>query len=156
MVIKNTETNKRLVIKSQLSSDILKLNIYLDNYIVMATRESIVLGDLEGEKCSELPWNVTGKEKFDFNNPNVCMIYSSGELALVEYGRNDILGYCRTEYIHSNLISVRLGTGVTVGKTQSIKVIAYLIDLNTIYIQDLQTQTYIANLTHDSKIDFLE
>jgi intraflagellar transport protein 172 len=157
IVIKNTETGKRIVVKPTLSQDIIKVNIYLDNFIVMTTKESVVLGDVEGEKTSELAWNVTGKEKFEFNNPGVCMIFSQGELALVEFGNNEILGYCRTEYIHSNLISVRISQGlIGVGKVQSIKVIAYLIDLNTIYIQDLQTQTLIANLTHDSKIDFLE
>jgi intraflagellar transport protein 172 len=157
IVVKNTENGKRLVIKPTLSQEIIKINIYLDNFIVMSTKESLVLGDLEGEKSSELAWNVTGKEKFEFNNPGICMIFASGELALVEFGKDEILGYCRTEYIHSNLISCRISQGlVGVGKVQSIKVIAYLIDLNTIYIQDLQTQTLIANFTHDSKIDFLE
>ena len=40
-------------------------------------------------------------EKFDFTNNNVCMIYNAGELTLVEYGNSQILGYCKTEYIHS-------------------------------------------------------
>ncbi len=158
VVIKNMETNKRLVIKPSLSSEINKINIYLDNYIVMHTKESLIVGDLDYEKYSELPWNFNNTEKFDFSNPNVCMIFNAGELTLIEYGNNDIMGYCRTEYIHSNLISVRLNYNniLGVGKQQPIKVIAYLIDLNTIYIQDLLTQSLLINLTHDSKIDFLE
>ncbi len=158
VVIKNIETNKRLVIKPSLSNEIQKINIYLDNYIVMHTKESLIIGDLDFEKSSELPWNFNSTEKFDFSNPNVCMIFNAGELTLVEYGNNEIMGYCRTEYIHSNLISVRLNYNnfIGVGKQQPIKVIAYLIDLNTIYIQDLITQSLLINLTHDSKIDFLE
>ena len=158
VVIKNLETNKRLVIKPSLSNEINKINIYLDNYIVMTTKESLILGDLDNEKYSELPWHYNSYEKFDFSNPHVCMIFNAGELTLVEYGNNEIMGYCRTEYIHSNLISVRLNYNnfIGVGKQQPIKIIAYLIDLNTIYVQDLITQSLLINLTHDSKIDFLE
>ena len=49
-IYKNMETNKRLVIKPNLSSEINKINIYLDNYIVMQTKESLILGDLDYEK----------------------------------------------------------------------------------------------------------
>ena len=36
------------------------------------------------------------------------MIFNSGELTLVEYGRNETLGSCRTEHVSPHLISVRL------------------------------------------------
>ena len=36
----------------------------------------------------------------------VCMVYSSGELTLVQYGQNEVLGVCRTEHMSSYLISV--------------------------------------------------
>ena len=157
VVIKDLITQKRLVIKPQYSTEITKINIYLDNFVVMATKESLILGDIEMEKCSELNWIPTFNEKYDFSNPNVCMIYHAGELTLVEYGNNEILGYCRTEYIHSNLISARLNyNNLSIGKNSTVKIIAYLIDLNTIYIQDLTSQSIISNITHDSKIDFLE
>jgi len=159
VVIKNLESGKRLVIKPNLSEEITKINIYLDNYVVMFTKESLVLGDLENEKSSEISWHQSGQEKFDFYNQNVCIVYNQGELILVEYDKNEILGYCRTEYIHSNLISVRLNYNNNVlglGKNQSLKIISYLIDLNTIYIQDLQTQSLITTITNDSKIDFIE
>lgn len=159
VVIKNMETTKRLVIKPTLSNEIVKINIYLDNFIIMFTRESLILGDLDNEKCSEISWKQTNQEKFDFSNQNVCMIFNQGELTLIEYGNNEILGYCRTEYIHSNLISVRINynnASLGLGKNQPLKIIAYLIDLNTIYIQDLQTRSFLPSLTHDSKIDFIE
>ena len=38
----------------------------------------------------------------------VCMIYNAGELSFVEYGRNEILGSCRTEHVSPHQISVRL------------------------------------------------
>jgi len=48
--------------------------------------ESIIVADLEINKCSEIPWRNDGREKFDFSNPGVCMIFNNGELTLIEYG----------------------------------------------------------------------
>ena len=157
VVIKNNQNQKRLVIKPQMSTDIVKLNIYLDNFVVLFTKESLIVGDLNLEKHSEIQWKRSGQEKFDFSNYNVCMVYNNDGLALIEYGRNEILGYCPTEYINSNLISCRLNyAGAQLGKNQTLKIIAYLIDLNTIYVQDMAAQQNIATINHDSKIDFLE
>ena len=36
------------------------------------------------------------------------MVYSGGELTLVQYGQNEVLGVCRTEHMSSYLISVRI------------------------------------------------
>lgn len=158
VVIKNRDTQKRLIIKPSLSNEITHLKIYLDNFIVMATKESLVLGDIDSEKQSEIGWNFNSNEKFDFSNPNVCMIYNAGELTLVEYGNNEILGYCRTEYIHTRLISTRLNYNLreNVSKLSTIKIIAYLIDLNTIMIHDLCTQTQLNQITHDEKVDLIQ
>ena len=157
VVIKNKETQKRLVIKPKLSSQIVKINIYLDNYVVIFTKESLILGDLNLEKHSEIPWKRNGQEKFDFSNLNICMVYSTDGLALIEYGTNEILSYCPTEYINKDLISCRLNYNASqLGGNQTLKIIAYLIDLNTIYIQDIVAQQNIATINHESKIDFLE
>lgn len=34
----------------------------------------------------------------------VCMIFNAGELTLVEYGSNDILGSVRTEFVNPHLV----------------------------------------------------
>ena len=34
----------------------------------------------------------------------VCMIFNAGELSLVEYGENEILGMVRTEFMNPHLI----------------------------------------------------
>lgn len=52
---------------------------------------------METSRLSEIQWRGSGNEKFDFSNPGVCMIFNAGELTLVEYGSNEILGVCRTE-----------------------------------------------------------
>ena len=50
-------------------------------------------------------WPDTGgNEKFYFDNSSVCMIFNAGELTLVEYGINDILGSVRTEVMNPHLI----------------------------------------------------
>ena len=53
-------------------------------------------------------WRGSGKEKYDFTNPNVCMVFNEGELTLIEYGNNEPLGNCRTMHMKSSLISCRL------------------------------------------------
>lgn len=90
------------------------------------TYETILLGDLESGKTSEIQWRGSGTEKYDFSNPNVCMIYNAGELTLIEYGNNEPLGTCRTEYMKSSLISARLNYSTG---NKSTKVISYLLDL---------------------------
>jgi len=125
---------------------------------VAHTTDSLLLGDMDLAKVSELPWRGSGNEKFDFSNPGVCMVFNAGELSIVEYGNNDIIGTCRTEHLHPNMISARLNYSEKHGqaKKDPTKVIAYLLDPQTIAIQDLNNQIMIANINHDAKIDFLE
>jgi len=67
-----------------------------DSYLVARTAETILLGDLQHNLLSEVLWANSGRnEKFYFDNPNVCLIFNAGELSLVEYGQNDILGSVR-------------------------------------------------------------
>lgn len=98
----------RIVLKSHFGYEVTKVNIYEDRYLIAHTHETILLGDLESCKLSEVPWTGSGNEKFHLENEKVCMIFNSGELTIVEYGRNEILGSCRTEYMSPHLISVRL------------------------------------------------
>ena len=63
----------------------------------------------------------------------VCMIFNAGELSLVEYGQNEILGSVRTEFMNPHLISVRLNERKQRGIDDN-KKMAYLIDLHTIAI----------------------
>lgn len=64
------------------------------------------------------------------------MISNSGELTLVEFGNNDILGNCRTEFIKPNLVSVRISSQQ--------KVVAFLLDQQTIRAINLQNGGTIA------------
>lgn len=103
-----------------------------------STHSTLLLGDMETCKMSELPWRGSGNEKFDFSNPNICMVFNAGELSIVEYGVNEVIGTCRTENVHPNMISARLNYSeqeLRGGKPT--KVIAYLMDVMTICINDL-------------------
>lgn len=97
-----------MAIKTDLAPEIQRVNVLQDRYVVAHTNQSLLLGDLETGNLSEIIWRGSGKEKFDFSNPGVCMISNSGELTLVEFGNNEILGNCRTEFIKPNLVSVRI------------------------------------------------
>ena len=61
------------------------------------------------------------------------MIFSGGELTLVEYGDNDILCSASTEFMNPHLISVRLNERKQ-KNVKNNKKMAYLIDLKTISI----------------------
>ena len=136
VIVKRLATGSRIALTSSFGLEILKINIKDDQYLTAYTAETLLLGDLETCKLSEIPWRGgTGNEKFIFDNPTVCMVYNAGELNMVEYGKNDILGVCRTEHISPHLISVRLNESAAQYK----RTIAYLIDLQTICILDLNT-----------------
>ena len=152
IMIKDTKKGKRMTIKTTLSPEILKVNVQEDNFIIINTENSLIVGDLTLQKISEVSFNSNGTEKFDFNNYNSCLVYSTGEIAVIEFGNNEIIGYFKTDYSHQNLISAKISSK----KNQNIKLIAYLIDPLTIYIQDLNTQNIILNFTNDSNIEYLE
>ena len=120
-----------------------------------------MLGDMKSEKVSELHWRGSGNEKFDFSNPNICMVFNAGELTIVEYGQNVPIGTARTESMGPNMISARLHyvTEEEAAKgAQQTKIIAYLVDSMTVCILDLQFQhnQLQATINHDCKIDYLE
>jgi intraflagellar transport protein 172 len=130
---------------------------HVRRFLVAHTSDTLLLADIDSNRLSEIQWNGSGNEKFYFDNPNVCMIFNAGELTLVEYGQQAPLGACRTEYMNPHLISVRLCTARRRRADDvDIKRIAYLLDLQTIRVLDLQTQQTVATITLDTKIDWLE
>lgn len=148
------EPSESITIESNMGHDIEDVRIMgKDNYLVARTDQSLILSDLTRSIQSEISWSSSGRhERFYFENPNVCLIFNAGELTLVEYGEDYILGSVRTEFVNPHVISVRLNER---GSSKNNKKLAYLLDLKTICVIDLifQTQTQIAN---DTKIDWLE
>jgi intraflagellar transport protein 172 len=101
-------------------------------------------------------WQLSGKEKFVFDNPQVCMVFAAGELVLIEYGKNEVLGTCRTEEANMHRMSVRIHDPVAPTESNapqklSRKCIAYLIDRQTIQVDDLISGVPVARIAHQSK-----
>ncbi len=111
-----------------------------------------------------MAWHGNGKEKFNFENPQVAIVHYAGELSLVEYGENEILGSVRTSYTNSHVLSVRVNENKNLNdndrygiddRTAPAKRIAFLLDAQTASIRDLLSNVTVT-INHDSKIDWLE
>jgi len=181
VIVKRLETGTRIVLKSLFGLEITKINIFQDRYVVAnttdhgsasprgETKETLLLGDLQTYKLSEVEWANGGKEKFVFDNPSCCIVHRAGELALVEYGVNETLGTVRTDHISGHLLSVRLNerrkrlaaSAKTDAEREAAasglenKKIAYLLDAQTIAVRDFVTGSS-TTISQDSKIDWLE
>ena len=166
VVVKRLETGAHIVLKSVYGCEIIKINIFQDRYVVANTvdhsssTETLLLGDLTTYRLSEISWSNGGSEKFVFDNPACCIISHAGELTLVEYGCNEILGTVRTDHISGHLLSVRISEGPSPSGADSLnwprsKMIAHLLDAQTINIKDLVNGGSVT-VSQDSKIDWLE
>lgn len=151
-------TGRGIILRSNYGHEIDDVRIMgRDHYIVARTSHTILLGDLERNLVSEIMWPNSGRnEKFYFDNANVCLIFNVGELSIVEYGENEILGSVRTEFMNPHLISVRLNERRPVNGGDDNKKLAYLLDLKTICIIDLVYGVTLAHVSHDAKVDWLE
>ncbi|NXT80828.1 IF172 protein, partial [Zapornia atra] len=157
VIVKNLSTGTRVVVKSQHGYEIDEVKILgKDRYLVAHTSDTLLLGDISSNKLSEVSWQgAGGNEKFFFENESVCMIFNAGELTLVEYGSNDILGSVRTEFMNPHLVSVRINERRQRGAEEN-KRLAYLIDIKTIATVDLVGGYSTGTVSHDSRIDWLE
>ncbi|KAL1502378.1 hypothetical protein ABEB36_007525 [Hypothenemus hampei] len=156
VLVKHLDGNERgVILRSQHGGEIDDVKIMgRDSYLVAKTKETLLVADLHRNLLSEVPWNNPERnEKFYFENPNVCLVFNAGELTLIEYGNNDVLCSVRTEFVNPHLMSVRLNER---SQTQENKKLAYLLDLKTIIVMDLILSVTICQISHDSKIDWLE
>ncbi|KAG8011500.1 hypothetical protein GBF38_006326, partial [Nibea albiflora] len=124
VIVKNLSSRTRVVLKSYYGYEIEEVKIMgKDRYLVAHTSDTLLLGDLLTNKLSE-----------------VCMIFNAGELSLVEYSNNEILGSVRTEFMNPHLISADVGP-------------IYQFDPRAV---DLAGGYNLGTISHDSKIDWLE
>jgi intraflagellar transport protein 172 len=155
VIVKRLSTGARTVLKSHYGLAILKINVFRDQFLVAHTTDTLLIGDLETCRLSEVQWRGSGKERFLFDNLAVCMVFNAGELSLVEYGRNELLGCARTEHVSQHFVSVRVGEAKDAAGAD-IKTMAYLVDPQTVRVQDLTTGVTLATSTNDANIDWLE
>ncbi|KAG8522493.1 LOW QUALITY PROTEIN: Intraflagellar transport protein 172, partial [Galemys pyrenaicus] len=157
VIVKNLSSGTRVVLKSHYGYEVEEVKILgKERYLVAHTSDTLLLGDLNTNRLSEVAWQGSGgNEKYFFENENVCMIFNAGELTLVEYGSNDTLGSVRTEFMNPHLISVRINERRQRGMEDN-KKLAYLVDIKTIAIVDLIGGYNIGTIGHESRVDWLE
>ncbi|GAB5360468.1 hypothetical protein AAMO2058_000630600, partial [Amorphochlora amoebiformis] len=109
LMVKNLATGLVTSVASRFRQEVTKVDIYASRYLVARTGETLIFCDLDTKRQSEVAWPKTsGKEKFYFDNPAVCMVFASGELSIVQYGEDEVLGQVRTEHMNPHLISTRI------------------------------------------------
>jgi len=74
IVISRLADNKSVCLKSSKGNDISKFKTFLDNFVVCWTKDQLLVGDIGLNKVSEVNWNGSGKEKFDFSNSGIVMV----------------------------------------------------------------------------------
>lgn len=172
VIVRHLVSGTRITLRSQFGHELLKLRVQQDRFLVGHTTDTLLLGDLETCKLSEVPWvrspmetGVGARDKFVFDNERCALVYAAGELQVIEYGRNEIIGACRTEHMSPHLISVRVderpprrGTDIEgaafggVGDPTPNRKIAFLLDAQTVRVLDLATGLTAATVTHDTKV----
>ncbi|CAK4705865.1 hypothetical protein LEN26_010812 [Aphanomyces euteiches] len=157
VIVKRLATSARVILRSTFGCEITKVNVFQDRFVIANTSNTLLVGDFDTAKLSEVQWQSTGSEKYMFENPAVCIIYQAGELTLIEYGQNEILGSVRTEHLNLHLLSVRINERPieSVQPADDNKKMAFLLDLQTISVKDLHNHTS-TTINHDSRVDWLE
>jgi intraflagellar transport protein 172 len=164
VIVRHVESNLRVVVRSQYGREILKTNIFKNRFVIANTVDTLLLGDLESAKLSEIQWHGNGSEKYIFDNPSATIIYFAGEVSIVEYGMDEILGSIRTSYTNSHVLSLRINErppkatdeqDQQYAKSLDNKKVAFLLDAQTVSVKDLVSQNS-TTISHDSKIDWLE
>ena len=59
------------MLKSRFEHEVERINVYQDRFLVANTAETLMLGDMETCRLSEVSWETTGTEKYHFDNPQV-------------------------------------------------------------------------------------
>ena len=172
VVVKRLSTNRRVAMRAKDGSEVRDVRVRNDRYVVANTAGgSLLVGDLDACKMSEVAWNFTGRETFDFDVEKACVVRNAGEISVVEYGVDEVIGTVRTPHAAQHLVSVRVRDrrGRDPDERGACRrKIAYLVDLRTIRVADLAgsssgsssgtssgTGDHIT-IQHGSKIDWLE
>lgn len=159
VVIRSLNNSSRPVsIRSYTGSEIEDVRILgrKDNHVIARTSSTLIISDIELNLMSEILWTEkSGAEKFFFEYAGVCLIFCAGELTIVEYGKNEILGSVRTEAVNPHVVSVRINERLVEGMPDN-KRLAYLLDPRTVRIIDFVSGMTISIIGHDARVDWLE
>ncbi|KRY41446.1 Intraflagellar transport protein -like protein [Trichinella spiralis] len=156
VLVKNRANNEHILLRSKYDCEITDVKVFgNDRFVVAKSNSSLLVADFFKNKYSEVRWQSAGNEKYYFEFENVCLVFNAGEVILIEYGIDSVLFSVKMTKINPCIISVRVNERK--GKSvDNVKAIAYLLNFRNIVVVDLLTKTQIANIMHDSKIDWLE
>lgn len=151
-----TNTKKELTLKSDFR--VLNTTFQQDRYVVARTTQSFLLGDTVSGKVSELGASLAEgepkiNEKFVFIDDVAVLVWNTGELTVVEFGKPQPLASISTQYASPYLLSLRFGAKIGRGDA---KVLAYLVDSKTVKIVDCETLIAVGTVQIANKIDWLE
>ena len=168
VIVKRLSSGMRIVLRSSFGYEIGRIRIHADRYLTARTPATLLMGDLDSCRLSEIPWSWEGggagvggsrggknatlsaaavsTERFLFDVwPSVCIVERGGALTLVEYGTTEPLGCFRTEHMSLKTLSVRVhvpaGGGAGGSPIAARKTLAYLLDSNTLVVSDLSAPT---------------
>ena len=185
VLVKRLDGGATIVFASKHGHEIGKISVHRGRYLTARTDETLLCGDVETAKVSEVAWTSGGsrggggeRERFDFETERACVVHHDGALFVIEYGVDEILGTCRASHRASHLLSVRVNEAKTrEGGGGGVKKIAHLVDAQTIRVADLGGDAAAddmpmagaarrggsrarhgdaVTISHDAKVDWLE
>ena len=75
--MRNMSNNTKVMLKSHYGYEIDEVRIMgHDRFLVAHTSDTLLLGDMQSSRLSEVPWQGSGSEKYYFDNENVSVKYS--------------------------------------------------------------------------------
>ena len=122
-------------------------------YVIARTNQSMLLADTQTQKFSEILWEFSEEEEFNFDNKSLVLIRNQEEVSAVQLGYHEILGSIRTDFYHKKLLSGRVYPEKSPNQH---KLLCYLLDTQTACVLDLNTKMNVCLVEHDSMITGLQ
>lgn len=121
--------------------------------MIARTNQSMLIADTQSQLVSEVLWDFTEEEDFNFDNPGLVLVRSRDEVSAVQLGCHEILGSIRTDFYHKKLLSARVYPEK--GPKQT-KLLCYLLDTQTACVLDLNSKMNVCLIEHDAMITGLQ
>jgi len=182
VIVKRLATGVRIVLAS-VGGDITRVSVVAgggERYIAAYTAGSLLLGDLEQCRLSEVTWGgppgravpaiaarpgrpavaavPAQRDRFFFDvHPAVALVARAGELTVVEFGTTSSLAAVRTEHVARSTVSVRLLPAVEGQHARPArKRLAYLPDAASLAVLDMASGNTLLHVAHDARVEWLE
>ena len=167
-LVRQFSSGLKLSLHSRYGAELRGISVHHDRFVLARSSDSLLVADLSSGLQSEVRWSgwsgVGAKERFLWDNDSVCLVYWQGELNVIEYGTDELIGCCRTEHVNPHLVSVRVQPARG-GQEEKVRKLAYLLDATTIRVVSMQDRRPgyrggrgVADVTieHPHRVDWLE